>query len=87
MLNKDVFKEYGSEQWVIEQNLYFLLQGYWEQLNQKGYIKESQMPINPVGFIKQFMKEETFCDLEYAEKSKLDSAEKSVVFDASFREV
>lgn len=27
MLNKDIFKEYNTENWVIEENLCYLLQG------------------------------------------------------------
>ena len=71
MINEEVFKNYGSEKWVIEQNLCFLLQGYWEDLYRKGYVKESKMPINPVGTVKKFMKDETLCAVEYAEKSKM----------------
>lgn len=37
------------------------------------------MPINPVGFIKKFMKEETISDVDLAEKSKIETAEKNVV--------
>ena len=79
MTNREVFKQYGSEQWVVEQNLYFLMQEYWEELHRNGYIKESQMPINPVGFIKKFIKEETNCDIEYAEKSKINTLESEEV--------
>lgn len=28
MLNKDIFKEYNTENWVIEENLCYLLQMY-----------------------------------------------------------
>lgn len=86
MTNQEVFKNYGSEKWAIEQNLCFLLQGYWEECNDKGYVRKSQMPINPVGFVKQFMKEETLCEVEFAEKSKLDSLKKDAV-DVEYVEV
>ena len=79
MSNQEVFKQYGSERWVIEQNLYFLMQEYWEELYKNGYIKESKMPINPIGFIKKFMKRETACDIEYAEKSKINTLESKEV--------
>ena len=55
------------------------MQEYWKELHRNGYIKESQMPINPVGFIKKFMKEETVCDIEYAEKSKINTLESEEV--------
>ena len=87
MTNQEVFENYGSEKWVVEQNLCFLLQGYWEQAYQKGYVKESQMPINPVGFVKGFMKEETIVETEYAEKSKMDSISKKVIIDGDFKEI
>ena len=76
MTNQDVFKEYGSEKWIVEQNLCFLLQEYWEthgknavEAAKRGYTT-SDMPYNPVSFVKQFMKAETYCELKYAEKSK-----------------
>lgn len=31
MLNKEVFEQFGSEQWVIEENLCYLLQEYAEK--------------------------------------------------------
>ncbi len=84
MTNLEVFKEYNTEQWVIEQNLYFLLQAYWEEYGKKavedaknGYIS-SEMPYNPVSFVKKFMKEETLCEVEYAEKSKISNIENSI---------
>lgn len=83
MTNQEVFKNYGSEQWVIEQNLEFLLQMYWEECYNKypdTKITRHQ-PINPVSFVKKFMKEETICETEYAEKSKMDTLEKQVVID------
>ena len=86
MLNKEVFEQYGTETWVIEQNLCFLLQIYWDDYcRQYG----GAMPENPVSFVKRFMKEETLCSVEYAEKSKMDTLENNVVdiIDADFREV
>ena len=79
MKNADIFAEYGSEKWVIEQNLCFLLQEYWQEIYDKGYVKEAHMPINPVGFTKEFMKEDTLCDIECAEKSKMQTLEKNVI--------
>jgi len=89
MTNQEVFEQYGTEKWVIEQNLCFLLQGYWEDLYRKGYVKESQMPINPVSAVKEFMKEETICNLEYAEKSKMHTLENKAaeIIDGSFMEL
>ena len=50
MLNKEVFEQFGSEQWVIEENLCYLLQEYVEKLGVKN-------PISPVVFVKEFMEE------------------------------
>lgn len=79
MVNSEVFKQFGSEQWVIEQNLCFMLQEYWDELYEKGAVKESQMPINPVSFVKNFMKEESYVEAEYAEQSKMNTLEKNVI--------
>ena len=77
MTNEEVFKNYGSEKWVIEEALSYLLQKYWEEVAQKYPQIEKQIgkhcPINPVGAVKEFMKEETLCSVEYAEKSKMET--------------
>ena len=87
MQNAEVFEQYGSEKWVIEQNLCFLLQGFWEQCYKKGYVKESHCPLNPVGVVKEFMKEETIVDTPWAEKSKMYHNENTLVVDAEFKEL
>ena len=79
MVNSEVLKEYNTEQWAIEETLTFLLQEYWEDTHKKGYVKESHMPINPVSFVKKFMKEETYCNVEFAEKSKMNTLENNEV--------
>lgn len=79
MVNSEVFKQFGSEQWAIEQNLCFMLQEYWDELYEKGAVKESQLPINPVSFVKNFMKEESYVEAEYAEQSKMNTLEKNVI--------
>lgn len=93
MTNSEVFKQYNTEQWVIEQNLCFLLQEYWEKYGKKaieqaknGYVT-SGMPCNPVSFVKQFMKDETLCDVEFAEKSKISTLENNIVGDTDFIEL
>lgn len=93
MTNSEIFKQYNTEEWVIEQNLCFLLQEYWETHGKKaiddaknGYIT-SGMPYNPVSFVKKFMKGETLCDVEYAEKSKISNIENNIIGDADFIEL
>ncbi len=86
MTNQELFEQYGSEKWVIEQNLCFLLQTYWEECHSKGYIMESHMSVNPVGFVKQFMKEETLCNIKYAEQSKMDGLNDNAI-EANFYEL
>lgn len=79
MINSEIFKQFGSEQWIIEQNLCFMLHEYWDELQKKGTVKESQLPINPVGFVKDFMKEESYVEAKYAEQSKMNTLEKNVI--------
>lgn len=93
MTNSEVFKEYGTERWIIEQNLCFLLQEYWETHGKKaveqaknGYIT-SGMPYNPVSFVKEFMKKETLCEVEWAEKSKISTVEDNIIEDVDFKEL
>ena len=72
MLNKDIFKEYNTENWAIEENLCYLLQMYRDEL------RKNKNP-NIVGFVKDFMKQETFVDIKYAEKSKMNTVETNVI--------
>ena len=93
MTNQELFEQYNTEKWVIEQNLCFLLQKYWEEHGKKtieqaknGYVT-SNMPYNPVSFVKEFMKEETLCDVKYAEKSKISTIKNGTIIDADFIEL
>ena len=92
MTNSEIFKQFNTEEWVIEQNLCLLLQEYWEEHGKKaieqaknGYTTNG-MPYNPVSFVKKFMKEETLCEVEYAERSKMENLENNVI-DADFAEL
>lgn len=92
MQNKEFFENYGTEKWAVEQNLCFLLQEYWEAVRERtgvGRTLEANMPLNPVSFVKEFMKEETLVDIKYAEMSKMDTMEKKNVgvVDADYREL
>ena len=59
MTNAEVFNQYGTERWVIEENLCFMLQEFCEE--------ENITPRNNlISFIKKFMKEETIVNVEYA---------------------
>ena len=91
MKNADIFKEYSSEQWVIEQNLCYMLQTYWDEhcvpmiwQAESGYKVGKSMPMNPVSFVKKFMKEETLCDTKYAEKSKIDTLQSGDVIEGVY---
>ena len=84
MTNSEIFKQYNTEEWVIEENLCFLLQEYWEEYGKKaieqaknGYVT-SDMPYNPVSFVKKFMR---------AEKSKISTIENNIIGDADFIEL
>lgn len=74
MQNKDVFKEFGTEEWVIEENLCYLLQEYKELVRQNKW-----QGVNLVGFVKDFMKQETFVHIDLAEKSKMETLEDNVI--------
>lgn len=79
MTNAEVFKNYGSEQWVVEQNLEFFLQEYWYAIREKVGQPHSQMPINSVGFTKEFMRQESYTETKYAEISKMETLEKNEI--------
>lgn len=82
MQNNEFFANYGTEQWAIEQNLCFMLQEYWEAIRNRTGIGKTlpiQLPLNPVSFIKEFMKEDTLVDIKYAEQSKMSNLEKKEV--------
>ena len=70
MLNREVFEKFGTENWVIEENLCYLLQKYGVS-----------NPYNPVTFVKNFMKEETYVNTTYAEMSAIDTVKKNIVAD------
>jgi hypothetical protein len=93
MTNSEIFKQYNTEEWMIEQNLRFLLQTYWDEHGKKaidqpknGYTTSS-MPYSPISFVKKFMKDETLCDVEYAEKSKMGTLEASEVITVPYTEL
>ena len=89
MTNQEIFEQYNTEKWVIEQNLCFMLQEYWDAILEdiKREYNGSSMPINPVSFVKKFMKEETLCSVEYAEMSKIDKLEKNIIAEVEFTEL
>jgi hypothetical protein len=74
MLNKEVFEKFGMENWVIEENLCYLLQEYAERLGVPN-------PYSPVAFVKDFMQEETYVNTKYAEMSAVNTAKKNIVAD------
>ena len=96
MTNEEVFRQYGSEKWVVEEVLSYLLLEYWDKHGkraceeaQRGY-RTTGAPHSTVDFVKDFMKEETLVHTDYAEKSKMDSLEKCVVEEieeGSWREI
>ena len=93
MTNQEVLEQYSTESWVVEEVLCYLLQEYWEnhgtraiEQAKNGYTS-NQMPENPVSFVKKFMKEETYCNIEFAEKSKMNTISKGVIIDVASDEV
>ena len=71
MTNKEVIENYNTEQWVMEELMFDLLHEFMDKAN----ISRGSLRFNMVGFIKEFMKQEALCDVEYAEKSKIASLE------------
>lgn len=79
MTNLEVLQEYNTEKWVLEQTLCFMLEIYWDDYCKDKY--GSKLPENPVSFVKRFMKEETYCEVEFAEKSKMKTLEQKGIID------
>lgn len=80
MTNNEVFKNYGTEEWVVREILSYLLMEYTEKLG----VETSS---NPVAFVIEFLNKETYVYTELAEKSKMDSVNKSVVIDVDGKEI
>lgn len=90
MTNQEVFEQLGSEKWVIEEALCFAIQEYWQKCYDEGRVNIAHPPVNCVGFVKDYMKEETLCNVEFAEKSKMNTLKKNViddVIDADYTEI
>ncbi len=51
-----------------------------------GYITRCT-PYNPISFVKEFMKDETLCDVKHAEQSKISTIENNIVGDIDFKEL
>lgn len=64
MTNKEVFARYGKESFIVEHQLVSFLQ---------RYIEEGKT-VNLVAFVKDFMKDETDCNIEIElfEKNRTD---------------
>ena len=75
MTNKELFENYGTETWVIEQTLHFMLQEFVDACGHRM----SEVPFNTVAFIKKFMQKETISDLHFAEISKLETLESNII--------
>lgn len=87
MTNNEAFERYSSEKWVLEENLCFMLQDFWDKVREKSDVQlPNKMPINPVTFIKGFLKEDTLVDVKWAEKSKMENTSKSpeTIIDVEF---
>lgn len=77
MTNKELFQI--NEPWATEQNLCFLLQIYWDKINEKDNKRYQSMPINPVSFAKEFLKDETLVDTNIVELSKMESLQDNCI--------
>lgn len=87
MTNTEAFERYSSEKWVLEENLCFMLQDFWDKVREKSDVQlPNKMPINPVTFIKGFLKGDTLVDVKLAEKSKMENTSKSpeTIIDVEF---
>ena len=84
MTNEEVFRRYGTDTTIVEQELGFMLQEYRER---HGGGPGTLPPVNTVSFVKKFMKEETYLDTDWAEEVVNRKIEKTVVCDAEYRMV
>lgn len=75
MTNKEVFENYGTEDWIMREVLCYLLMRHKDEL-------AKHPEVNPVGVVQEFLAEETLVNLKYAEMSKMRTLESKVIIDA-----
>lgn len=73
MTNREVLKEYITENFVIEEVLGYLLLEY------KELIRQGKVEVNTVSFVKKFLQEESLVYVDLAEQSKIKNMEKNIV--------
>lgn len=73
MTNREVLKEYITENFVIEEVLGYLLLEY------KELIRQGKVEVNSVSFVKKFLQEESLVYVDLAEQSKIKNMEKNIV--------
>lgn len=78
MTNKEYFESYASVAWALEQNLAMMISQYCEDSNIPHHMMK-----NPVTFVKKFMKQETYAEIDFAEKAKMEQLESSIIVDVN----
>lgn len=83
MKNRDIFEHYADKQWVIEENLYYLIELYLEKSGLEG-----SNNYNIVSFIKEFMTKESYVDTDSVDKLTKDVRySNEVVIEGDYREI
>ncbi len=85
MNNLEVFEQYNTEKWVLEEALSYLLMEYRERCINEIKRHSSMDPtscldsVSPVATVKEWINEETLCSVKYAEKSKMNTLESNTI--------
>ena len=85
MTNKELFQTRAD--YEVEENLGYLLQIYWDKVKEKipgnHYL---QSPINPVSFVKEFLKEETYVNTDISDRLQNQNND-IIIIDGEYREI
>lgn len=80
MTNKEAFKEFGNVPYAVEEILWDLATSYAKALGIEKPV------VNPVGFVKNFMKQECMVNEKYARMANQDN-QNTTVIDVTYTEV
>jgi len=84
MTNKEVFEKYGDQQFIVETQVYDAIREYWEKHCQRY---GSQPPANIVGFVKDWIKQESIADTDIVDMVRAKKSDTDDIIDAEFREI
>lgn len=84
MTNKEVFEKYSDQQFIVEELVYDAIMEYWEK-HCKKY--NAQPPANIVGFVKNWMKQESIANTEIVDVNRQREKEPEDIIDVEFCEI